>query len=417
MKYSFKLRNPKIEEPTPIYFTVFFKDENKSLVYSTNEKIHPIDWDFENKTTKTNKLKYHSTKFCQNLRKDLNNISDFFIEIESMYSRIGEKLTSANLKTELDERLLRKINNKKDFFEVYDEFLAYKKNDKSDEGISESTLKRYEYFKNDLTKFQSYSNRKITFESINHSFYNDFLNFCITEKKQSANTLHRNIGLFKTFLHWSLKNKKTTNIEFIEFTKPKKQPTTEIALNINQVTEIFKFDLTNNKRLEKVRDVFLIGCLTGQRFSNFKNFSNKDIVGNSILVPDCKNKEKLLSIPLMKVTKEILEKYDYNLPIITNQKFNEYIKEVFELIDYKMNTKRIRRYGKEIEEKNIPFYKRISSHTARRSFITIMLNQGVPAKVIMSITGHTSLSVFITYYKPDDDFKIKSMENAFQNLI
>jgi len=334
-----------------------------------------------------------------------------------MYSRIGEKLTSANLKTELDERLLRKINNKKDFFAVYDEFLAYKKNDKSDEGISESTLKRYEYFKNDLTKFQSYSNRKITFESINHSFYNDFLNFCITEKKQSANTLHRNIGLFKTFLHWSLKNKKTTNIEFIEFTKPKKQPTTEIALNINQVTEIFNFDLTNNKRLEKVRDVFLIGCLTGQRFSNFKNFSNKDIVGNSILVPDCKNKEKLLSIPLMKVTKEILEKYDYNLPIITNQKFNEYIKEVFELIDYKMNTKRIRRYGKEIEEENIPFYKRISSHTARRSFITIMLNQGVPAKIIMSITGHTSLSVFITYYKPDDDFKIKSMENAFQNLI
>ena len=135
MKYSFKLRNPKIDEPTPIYFTVFFKEENKSLVYSTNEKIHPIDWDFENKTTKTTKLKYHSTKYCQNLRKDLNNISDFFIEIESMYNRIGEKLTSANLKTELDERLLRKINNKKDFFEVYDEFLAYKKNDKSDEGI------------------------------------------------------------------------------------------------------------------------------------------------------------------------------------------------------------------------------------------------------------------------------------------
>ena len=79
--------------------------------------------------------------------------------------------------------------------------------------------------------------------------------------------------------------------------------------------------------------------------------------------------------------------------------------------------KPIRRFGKEINEENIPFYKRISSHTARRSFITIMLNQGVPAKVIMSITGHTSLSVFIAYYKPDDDFKIKSMENAFQNLI
>jgi len=417
MKYSFKLRNPKIDEPTPIYFTVFFKDENKSLVYSTNNKIHPIDWDFENKTSKTSKLKYHTTAYCQNLRKDLNNISDYFIEIESTYNRIGEKLTTLNLKIELDERLLRRINNKKDFFSVYDEFLVFKENDHTDDGVSDSTLKRYEYFKKNLLEFQVYSNRKITFESITQSFYNDFLNFSIVEKKQSANTLHRNIGLFKTFLHWSYKNKKTTNYEFIEFVKPKKQPTTEIALNIEQVTEIFNFELSNNKRLEKVRDVFLIGCLTGQRFSNFKNFSNKDIVGNTILVPDCKNKEKLLSIPLLKVTKDILDKYDYNLPIITNQKFNEYIKEVFELIDFKMNTKRIRRYGKEIKEENIPFYKRISSHTARRSFITIMLNQGVPAKVIMSITGHTSLPVFISYYKPDDDFKIKSMENAFQNLI
>ncbi|MFV0175015.1 site-specific integrase [Empedobacter falsenii] len=266
-------------------------------------------------------------------------------------------------------------------------------------------------------EFQTQSNRKITFESINQSFYNDFLKFSVATKKQSANTLHRNIGLFKTFLHWSVKNKKSTNLDFIEFVKPKKQPTTEIALNINQVTEIYNFDLSKNKRLEQVRDLFLIGCLTGQRFSNYSNFSKKDVVGNTILVPDCKNKEKLLSIPLLKVTKQILTKYDYNLPIITNQKFNEYIKEVFELADFKMNTKQIRHFGKEINEENIPFYKRISSHTARRSFITIMLNQGVPAKVIMSITGHTSLSVFIAYYKPDDDFKIKSMENAFQNLI
>lgn len=417
MKYSFKLRNPKIEEPTPIYFTVFFKDENKSLVYSTNEKIHPIDWDFENKTTKTTKLKYHSTAFCQNLRKDLNKISDFFIEIESTYNRIGEKLTSVNLKTELDNSLSRKTNLKKDFFSIYDEFLEFKKNDFTEDGVSNSTIKRYEYFKNNLMEFQTQSNRKITFESINQSFYNDFLKFSVATKKQSANTLHRNIGLFKTFLHWSVKNKKSTNLEFIEFVKPKKQPTTEIALNITQVTEIYNLDLSKNKRLEQVRDLFLIGCLTGQRFSNYSNFSKKDVVGNTILVPDCKNNEKLLSIPLLKVTKQILTKYDYNLPIITNQKFNEYIKEVFELADFKMNTKQIRRFGKEINEENIPFYKRITSHTARRSFITIMLNQGVPTKVIMSITGHTSLSVFITYYKPDDDFKIKSMENAFKNLI
>ena len=97
------------------------------------------------------------------------------------------------------------------------------------------------------------------------------LNDCLEYLDKELSSTYKIVALVhnKTILN------KTDNIEFIEFTKPKKQPTTEIALNINQVTEIFKFDLTNNKRLEKVRDVFLIGCLTGQRFSNFKNFSNK----------------------------------------------------------------------------------------------------------------------------------------------
>ena len=117
------------------------------------------------------------------------------------------------------------------------------------------------------------------------------------------------------------------------------------------------------------------------------------------------------------MTREILEKYDYHLPKISNQKFNEYIKEVFENAEFDMNTKLIRRYGKSIVEENIPFYKRVSSHTARRSFITIMLNFGVPAKIIMSITGHTSLPVFSNYYKPDDKARIESMQNAFKNLM
>lgn len=417
MKFSFKLREPKSTAPTPIYFTVFFKDEKKSLIYSTERKIHPSDWDFENNSAKTRQLKYHSSSYTQSVQRELNKISDLFIEIEASAEKHKEKLTTENLKTKLDERLERISISSTDFFPVYDEFLELKKNDYTENGVSVSTYKRYTYFKTNLIDFQTYKRSKISFSEINQKFYNDFLKYCIEEKKHSANTLHRNIGLFKTFLHWAFKNKKTIKADFLEFAKPKKQPTTEIALNIDQVTEIYKLDLSKNKRLEQVRDLFIIGCTTGQRFSNYSNFSRKDIVDDMILVPDCKNPEKLLSIPLMKVTREILEKYDYHLPSISNQKFNVYIKEVFEDAKFDMNTKLIRRYGKEIKENNIPFHKRVSSHTARRSFITIMLNNGVPAKIIMSITGHTSLPVFTAYYKPDDKARIESMEKAFEKLV
>ena len=72
------------------------------------------------------------------------------------------------------------------------------------------------------------------------------------------------------------------------------------------------------------------------------------------------------------------------------------------------------KYGDEIIEKKSKFFDRISSHTARRSFITIMKNQRVPDKVIMSFTGHTSLEVFNAYYRPSEEDKVNYMNEVFK---
>ena len=269
VKYSFKLREPKSSQPTPIYFTVFFKEEKKSLIYSTDKKIHPSDWDSENNTPKNRQLTFHTSSYNQSVKKELNKISSLFLAIEESYNLLDKKLTSNDLKNELDDKLERKILNGNDFFTVYDEFLKLKKHDYTENGVTTSTYKRYEYFKKNLEDFHTHGRRKISFENINQSFYNDFLKYCIENKKQSANTLHRNIGLFKTFLHWSLKNKKMSNDAFLEFAKPKKQPTTEIALNIEQVTEVFNIDLSKSKRLEQVRDLFIIGCKSSAKSRHY----------------------------------------------------------------------------------------------------------------------------------------------------
>jgi integrase len=70
------------------------------------------------------------------------------------------------------------------------------------------------------------------------------------------------------------------------------------------------------------------------------------------------------------------------------------------------------RIGKKIIETDVPFHDRISSHTARRSFITIMKNKKIPDKVIMGFTGHKSLEVFNKYYKPN-----KEDEKDFMNDV
>ena len=70
--------------------------------------------------------------------------------------------------------------------------------------------------------------------------------------------------------------------------------------------------------------------------------------------------------------------------------------------------------GKEIIEQINPLYERISSHTARRSFITIMKNKKIPDKVIMSYTGHRSLEVFNKYYKPNNEDRKDFMQTVWR---
>lgn len=413
MNSTFKLKEPSGEKVTLIYFRSYFGNENKNFIYSTSEKIKPEEWDFENR--QPNDLNGRTTRAetHRSIKKQLDRYIGYFIEIVNRYKNIGEELTIDIVRQRFDEKF-KKIKVKEDFFRLYDQFIDEKANDYTGKGISKSTKTRYEYNKNLLLEFQNYSKIKITLGNFNEKIYNKFLKYCIEIKDHSANTIHRDVGLLKTFLYWTLNKKYSYNNDFINFKKPPKFRTDEIALNYEQVEFIYNHDFTKNRRLEKVRDLFVFGCTTGMRFGNYSTISKSDIEGNFIRVIDLKSKSKNLAIPLNSISKSILEKYDYNLPSITNQKMNEYIKEVFKELKFTDEIKKTMKYGDELIDVKSEFWTRISSHTARRSFITIMKNKRVPDKVIMSYTGHTSLEVFNAYYRPSEDDKVNYMNEVFK---
>lgn len=412
---SFKLRNPKSDKETTIFFTMYFKDEQKNLQYPTGVKIHPEDWDPKSKRPKR-KVQHTSKVMTSQIRRRLNTIEDFAAQTAERYKLLGERLTMESLREKLNVKLKKTKQSASDFFQVYKEFQEYKKNGNGGNPISNSTYMRYEYNRRLLKEFEEYRRKEIKLKFISKQFYGEFMNFCIQEKEHSANTLNRNMGLFKTFLRWCHENGKTYNTEFLKFKNPPKQPTMEVALTLDQLTEFYRADLSGIPHLDRVKDLFVFGCLTGQRFGNYSRISINDIIRNRILVPDDKDKTKILNIPLVGPAREILEKYEGKLPMISNQKFNKYIKKAFKKLGYDSMTKRIRRVGREPIEETFPFYMRISSHTARRSFITIMQKKKVPQKTIMSITGHKSLSQFNVYYKTDDDYAEESMNDVFGDI-
>jgi integrase len=217
-------------------------------------------------------------------------------------------------------------------------------------------------------------------------------------------------------MFWALKEKYTYNDSFIDFSKPKRIITREEALTLDQVKAIFEFK-TKTKHLERVRDVFVFQCLTGLRYGELKLVNKRTVVNNSLIIQEEKDvRKEPREIPLFEITNYILKKYNYKLPLLSNQKQNEYIKDVFEEAKLTFDVEYTRTKNKEQEIVVKPFNKRISTHTARRTFATLLKKKGVADKTIMSMGGWKDIKTFNTYYKVDNIAKVDAINLAFGSM-
>ena len=159
--------------------------------------------------------------------------------------------------------------------------------------------------------------------------------------------------------------------------------------------------------MERVRDLFILGCYTGLRFSDFTQIVKENILeGNKIKIRTQKTNE-LVVIPVHPFVKEILEKYDGNIPApISNQKMNEFLKKVGEEAEIKEMIMSSITRGGIMERNTTEKYNLITTHTARRSFATNLYLADVPAITIMKITGHKTDKSFLRY------IRISQEENA-----
>lgn len=310
----------------------------------------------------------------------------------------------------LIENLKRVSKDKNKFYEAYDEFTAYKNKNKE---WSESTIKRYQNIKNILQEFEKEKNYKLTFNTITDKFYTEFTDFCMNEKGHINNTFSRNVGLFKTFLFWALDNNYTYKTDFIKFKKKPRVITNQVALKKEDLEKLMQHEF-NSKRLERVRDIFVFSCVTGMRFGELKLISKNNIYNSSLLLKEEKGaNKKTREIPLNQIALYILRKYDFKLPLIANQKHNDYIKEVFKEAEYTHNVEKTSTRGKEVIREVMPFYQRVSSHTARRTFITMMKRKGKSDKLIAEISGHNDMKTLNQYYQVTDEEVKEAVKDTF----
>lgn len=264
------------------------------------------------------------------------------------------------------------------------------------------------------------------FADIDLEFYNQFVDFLrnyeikdkdgnVIKPGLAVNTIGKRIKTLKTFLNDA--TEKGVNTQSKYKSKNFKKLTEEsdnIYLTKEELTQFYQFDLSKKLYLERVRDLFIVGCYTGLRFSDLQQLTPEKIDGDIIRLKQQKTGDEVF-IPVHSIVREILRKYQGKLPEpISNQKFNDYLKKAAETA--KINSffvKTITVKGLR-HEKKYPKHELISSHTARRTFCTNAYKDGIQTLSIMAISGHKTEKAFLKYIKVEPEEHAKKVLQMWQ---
>lgn len=392
-KARFKLKEPNSKSETLIYLQFYY--QYKEFKYSTGEKIHPKFWNKELQRVKNTKNFPEYPEFNARLDKIENAINNAFRILLNDNIQPNNNLLRKEFEIQLSEGILRKRTDS--LFEFIEQFI--------NENINVKKQSTVCVYKSTFKHIQNYSksiNQNIDFNFIDLSFYNNFTKYLSQDLKMSNNTIGKHIKTLKTFLNEATERGLNQNLDYKKRKfKTLKEDSDKVYLSMNELKIIGDLDLSKKQNLERVRDLFLLGCFTGLRFSDFSQIKKENIDNEKsiIKITTQKTKEKV-TIPIHPLVKNILAKYNNTLPkALTNQNMNKCLKEIAELarIDKPIECT-ITKAG--ILQKNtFPKYELITTHTARRSFATNLYLADVPSISIMKITGHRTEKSFLKYIK------------------
>jgi integrase len=282
---------------------------------------------------------------------------------------------------------------------------------------SESTITKFNRTKNKLTDYQTHFDTKLRFQDIDLKFYESFLFYCQKIEMLNNNTVGGFITIIK---NWCAK----IEIEGLPISPQYKHSdfkaisnkTKDVYLTEAEIDTVFNYNFELQERLDRTRDNFIIGLRTGLRISDFMKLKQLNIVGDYIEIETSKTEHPVV-IPMHSQVKAILQKRKGELPpAISDQKFNEYVKEVCKTIGFadmvdgaKMINKKDEKdfFGdskvkiKSMMRKEFgtfPKHELITSHTCRRSFASNLYGK-LDNPTIMAITGHKTETMFLKYIK------------------
>ena len=394
----------------------------KRVDFSTGYRIDTAKWDTDKQRVKngcTNKIKQSASEINADLLTYYTDIQNIFksFEVQKIVPTSEQlKETFANRhKQPITETEVIEEKPKVLFNAAFDEFVQECGNRNS---WGNATYVKFKSIRKHLQSFDE----KLTFEKIDETWLAAYVGYMRDVADMRNSSIEKQMYFFRWFLRWSVKKGYNNNAVFETFRpKLKNAQKKVIFLTWKELDKLREYAIPETKQyLERVRDVFLFCCFTGLRHSDVYNLKRSDIKENHIEVTTVKTADNLI-IELNNHSKTILDKYkeiafEHNkaLPVISNQKMNDYIKELGELAEINEPIRETYYKGNQRIDEVTPKYALLGTHAGRRTFICNALSLGIPPQVVMKWTGHNDYKAMKPYIDIADDIKANAMDKFNQ---
>lgn len=363
--------------------------------FNTKLEINPINWSVSaGKAAGRSAEAVSINSMLDSIRSSVHQHYHSLLEMDGYVT--AERVKNAFLgKIERGKTLI-------EFFEMHNEqYLQKVKMNTADK-----TYSRYELTKKRLIEFMKlkYSVSDMLIKEINVVFIDNFLLHIKNHYGCTHNTAMKFVQRFRTVVNFAKNTGLVTADPFGNY-KVKFEQTDRDYLTMEEITAIYNKKFAS-KRLEQVRDLFIFSCYTALSYIDVCELTQENIrtsFDGNLWIMTKRHKTNVASnIRLLEIPKAILEKYKDKLPngmilpIISNQKVNDYLKEIATICNI---------------NKNLTF------HVARHSCATsVLIANGVPIETVSKILGHTNIRTTQIYARITDVKVSNDMELLAQKL-
>ena len=380
MTISYKIRhNINRKGESLLLLRIFIPSENKYFFRSTGVKLEPYFIDGSSHRVKP----IHPDYLKLNSR-----IEEEIKELKRIISNLGE-VTIHNIKQSYAAAVEVKLEPTFTFNDVFLKFVDYKVNvEKLSPRTIDGYLRTYKYFK--YLTFETYTKKNIL-----------AMQSRLIQSHLSGSSIAQIFKNLKVFVNWSNLHE-FSNLKIVK-TDVRDNQKTKVSLNIEEIELLYSYSGFKKKRLEKIRDMFILLCTTGLRVSDLSSIKIQNLKNGVLTVTNSKT-NFMVKIPLNKYSGAILEKYNYKTQAPNSTAmFNTDIKLICRVVGINdiIETVTVSKGIKTVEL--LQKWRLISSHTGRRTFITNSIRKGVSHEIIMKISGHRSYSSFYKYVQLEDE--------------